>query len=625
MKTYKLLFLLIAISIGNFLFAQTPTIQWQQTYGGSIDDEGFAVQQTTDGGYIIAGWTYSNDGNSWGNHSVNDDYLVVKLKADGDTSWSRSFGGSDWDDARDVKQTNDGGYIVVGYSKSTDGDVSGNHGGSFDIWVIKLTLDGNIEWQKSLGGDDEEIGYSIQQTADNGYVIVGTTKSNNGDVTGNNGGLDIWVVKLFSNGNIDWSHCFGGSTEDQGRAIIQTSDNGYMIAGYTNSNNNDFSGLHNSAGGYYDCCLLKLDASGNKSWTKLYGGEVNDRYYSIKETSDNNFICGGSSSSGTGDLTVNKGGSDFWIVKVNSSTHSILWQKSYGGSNLDECFSIGLTTDGGYIAAGFASSNDMDVKGNHGATDYWIIKLTSSGDTSWTKTLGGSSNERQIDLASYGYGCQIQETADGGYIIGGTTQSSDGDISNFQGIEDYWIVKLNPTATTCNLSISPSKINVDSSSGSAKIYVTSSSNWTANLSSGCSWLTINPMSGTGDDSITVTYSANTSSILRSCSIMISCGSVTKLDTISQSGTTGFWELKINSFAVEVAPNPIINTANLSFEKPGFYQIIIRDIFGREINNFKTDFTNSVKLNFDKSANGVYFYKINGSDGKSAVGKIILNK
>jgi hypothetical protein len=169
-------------------------IEWQKCLGGTNWDVAYTIQQTSDGRFIVAGYTESNDGDVSGNHG-NSDYWVVKLDSSGDILWQKCLGGTSWDFANSIQQTSDGGFIVAGYTESNDGDVSGNHGGS-DAWVVKLNSSGDIEWQKCLGGTGDEYVNSIKQTSDGGFIVAGCTKSNDGDVLGNHGNDDSWVVKL---------------------------------------------------------------------------------------------------------------------------------------------------------------------------------------------------------------------------------------------------------------------------------------------------------------------------------------------------------------------------------------------------------------------------------------------
>lgn len=345
-------------------------------------------------------------------------------------SWQKSLGGSGEDAAYSIQQTSDGGYITIGYSSSDDGDASHNYG-DYDYWVVKLNSSGNIEWQKSMGGSDTDAPYCIRQTSDGGYIAAGRSYSNDGDVSGNNGNADYWVVKMNDTGNIVWEKSLGGSFNEEAYSIEQTTDGGYIVAGVTDSNDGDVSGNH----GEDDCWIVKLDGNGTLEWQKCLGGSLPDNNCVIRQTSDGGYIMAAVSISNDGDVSVNYGGHDYWVVKLNS-TGGIVWQKSYGGLASDTPNSVQQTADGGYVIAGFSYSNDGDVSGNHGNGDYWIAKLDASGNLQWQKSLGGSD----ADIAN-----AIMQTADGGYIIAGMIWSNDQDISGSHGSSDCWLVKLDST------------------------------------------------------------------------------------------------------------------------------------------------------------------------------------
>ena len=177
------------------------TIEWQKCLGGTSDDLANCINQTIDGGYIIAGFSNSIDNDVTGNHN-SDDYWIVKLDANGTIEWQKSLGGTFYDAAWFIQQTTDLGYIITGYSLSMDGDVTGNHGNG-DCWIVKLNSLGGIEWQKCLGGTSIDNAHSIQQTTDDGFIIGGFSDSNDGDVTGNHGNLDYWIIKLNSTVNVN--------------------------------------------------------------------------------------------------------------------------------------------------------------------------------------------------------------------------------------------------------------------------------------------------------------------------------------------------------------------------------------------------------------------------------------
>ncbi len=434
LKTMKKITLLLAVLVFGYTNAQTPTIQWQKTLGGSRYDGAYSVQQTTDGGYVVAGYTYSPDGDITGKHNTSiKDAWVVKLDAKGTLQWQKALGGYNGNEyAFSVKQTKDGGYIVAGMAGSTDGDVIGNHG-SNDSWLIKLDATGTIQWQKTLGGKSGDAAYSVLQTTDGGYFVVGTTDSIDGDVTGNHGGWDSWVVKLDTTGTLQWQKALGGSKYDYAQSVQQTIDGGYIVAGYTFSNDGDVKGNHSSN---IDSWVVKLDVSGTLQWQKTIGGAEFDYAYSVQQTTDAGYIVAGYSNSTDGDVDGNHGVYDFLVVKLDA-TGILQWQKSFGGSSDDKAYSVQQTTDGGYIVAGYTASNDGDLTGNHAGDDYWLVKLDATGVLQWQKSIGGAGQ----DVAN-----SVQQTADGGYIVAGYSNSPDGDVTGNHGSYDFWVVKLSPEA-----------------------------------------------------------------------------------------------------------------------------------------------------------------------------------
>ena len=428
MEIKNLLFTTFATLLSvSFAIAQ-PTIEWQKSLGGLGNDNSYSIQQTNDGGYIVSGVSDSNDGDVSGNHG-NTDFWVMKLTSIGTIEWQKSLGGTSDEDANSIQQTNDGGYIVVGGSESNDGDVSGNHG-SQDIWVVKLNITGAIEWQKSLGGTESESAFSIQQTNEGGYIVLGVSFSNDGDVSGNHGNGDYWAVKLSSIGTIEWQKSLGGTGQDVAFSIQQTTDGGYIVAGGSGSNDGDVTGNHGASNDYW---VLKLSSIGTIEWQKSLGGTGQDFAFSIQQTTDAGYIVAGLSNSNDGDVSGNHGASlDYWVVKI-SSLGAIEWQKSLGGSNSDQARSIQQTNDGGYIVTGESDSNDGDVSGNHGSQDIWVVKLNITGAIEWQKSLGGTESENVFT---------IQQTNDGGFIVAGGSSSNDGDVSGNHGDVDCWLVKL---------------------------------------------------------------------------------------------------------------------------------------------------------------------------------------
>jgi fimbrial isopeptide formation D2 family protein len=247
---------------------------WGKEFGGLRTSMAQGITKTNDGGYAIAGYTNCNDTTVTDNHGTNTyDFWILKLNATGTLQWKRCFGGSGDDKAYDIKQTTDGGYIVVGKNNSTNGNVTQSRG-SEDAWIIKLDNVGNLVWQKSLGGSNLDVFKSVIQTPDGGYIAVGNTFSNDLDVSGNHGNWDVWVVKLDATGNVVWKKCMGGSNMETGANIISSEDHAYLITGHTESNNGDVTG----ANGFADAWLIKIDDAGNIIWNKPAGSSTLDEY-----------------------------------------------------------------------------------------------------------------------------------------------------------------------------------------------------------------------------------------------------------------------------------------------------------------------------------------------------------
>jgi hypothetical protein len=346
-------------------------IIWKKVYGGSSFEFPFSIQQTADLGYIVGGKTSSNNGNVVGNHGESDAW-VLKLNSSGDIVWKKTLGGSYIDDFSTIIQTNDGGYMVAAETQSNDGDVLFNYDPFYkDVWLVKLDPDGNIAWQKTIGGNFTDDVKDIKQTADGGYVFVGRSSSTTGDLTGISPASGIWVVKIDSSGNMVWQKRFtGNQTVNNTNSIKQVSDGGYIIGAVTNSTNIPFSA--NSGG--IDNWVLKLDSTGNLQWQNLYGGSGDDFLIDIIQTLDGGYLATGSSNSINGDIIGNQGSLDVWALKI-SSTGNIQWQKPMGNSGDNNASSVKQTTDGGFIIAGSTNSNGGDVSGFHGGTDFWVIKL----------------------------------------------------------------------------------------------------------------------------------------------------------------------------------------------------------------------------------------------------------
>ncbi len=383
--------------------AQTvPPILWEKTYGGSSNDEGFYGIRTGDNGFAITGRTMSDDGDATGNHMAGtQDYLLIKTDSSGMVQWHKCYGGTDFDGSYSVMQTPDGGYALTGFASSNNGDVTGAHGNN-DFWVVKTDSAGTIQWQKALGGSNSDYSIQITGTYDGGYAVAGyTLTNNNGNVTGFHGVVDYWVTKLSSGGNLQWQKCYGGSFYDAGNFIVQTADSGFIVSGASGSNNGDVTGNH----GINDIWVMKTNASSTLLWQKSFGGSMNEGNANLVPTADGGFILSGFTASNDGDVSGNHGMEDIWIAKVDSALN-IEWQKCLGGSDVDFPGNIIQTNDGGFLLIGTTRSNDGDVSGNHGNEDVWVVKMNNAGTVLWKKCLGGSGVDQgksviQIPDGSY--------------------------------------------------------------------------------------------------------------------------------------------------------------------------------------------------------------------------------
>ncbi|HLP93896.1 MAG TPA: T9SS type A sorting domain-containing protein [Saprospiraceae bacterium] len=381
-------FIILLLFTGSLCHAQ-PSIQWQRTYGGTLSDGARSLQQTTDSGFIVVGTSVSDDGDVADPMGFNDCWLL-KLNSMGNLQWQRSLGGTNHDNAYSVKETSEGGFVVAGFSFSNDGDVSGNHGGA-DAWVVKLDSGGAILWQRCYGGSGTEEAWDIEETSDGGFVFVGRSSSSDGDLSVNNGSFDFWVVRLNQQGDLIWQKSLGGSNLDIGYSLTQTKDGGYIVAGESQSDDGDVTQNQGNS----DFWVIKLAADGKIVWEYSFGGSALDRANDIQPARDSGYVVFGQSASNDGDVQNARGNYDQWLIKI-SEQGLLEWEKSFGGTSDDFGQSVCVTQDVGYALLGFTSSTDWDVINNDGGKDFWVLKTSDSGDLEWQATLGGSDQERGI-------------------------------------------------------------------------------------------------------------------------------------------------------------------------------------------------------------------------------------
>lgn len=413
------------------LYSQGIDTLWTKTYGGPDDDEGRAIAQTSNQGYMIVGWKTSISTGS-------KDIYLIKTDADGDTLWTKTYGGTDAEYGVDFKQTGDGGWIILGETFS--------YGAGFnDIYIIRTDSLGDTLWTKIYGGTYYDKARAVTEAvdSDNGYLIVGATGS-----FGNGGNDDLYILRIDSLGDTLWTKTYGGLNWDWASSVQPTADSAYIIIGATNS----------YGAGYFDVYLIKINASGELLWQKTFGGTGDDRGEAVCQTSDQGYIITGMT------RTFGAGGEDLYLIKTDS-LGTIEWQKVYGGAQNERGYSLLETEDGGYIIAGYTMSFGA------GEWDVYLLKTDEYGDTLWTQTYGGMNG----DLAR-----SILKTQDGGYIIVGNTESFGA------GAKDVFVLKTapeleilerkNPCRETHLLQAEPDPftkkltIKIDAESGFLEIY-----------------------------------------------------------------------------------------------------------------------------------------------------------
>lgn len=345
----------------------------------------------------------------------------------------KTFGGTKNESAKSIVKTSDNGYLILGSTQSIDGDVTTTKTAiQYDFWLLKFDANDQLQWQKTYGGSKDEKAHQIIKTNDNGYAIIGQSKSNDGDLNSNNGFEDVWILKIDATGNILWKTTTGFSGTDQGFSLIQTSDNGYFIGSILDVTasgglGNARSAARHAGGDYWG---IKLDTNGNIIWRKYFGGTNTDTCYGVTETTDG-YLMVGSSDSNDVDINNNKGSYDFWVVKINK-TGTLLWEKSFGGDEIDEARAITPTNDGNFIIIGDTRSTNKDVTQNNGGADLWAIKIDIEGNLLWQKNYGGNS---------FDVGRSIHKTLDGGFLISGSSRSADNEFTN-KGQNDALILKI---------------------------------------------------------------------------------------------------------------------------------------------------------------------------------------
>ena len=392
--------------------SEPPTVEWDRTYGTASEEQARHMIQTSDSGYVIAGYNIEWVPMREGGH----DFWLVKTDMHGNTEWSQTYEVYIAAYSEPVIQTSDGGYAITG------------QGEGYDLWLIKTDALGNIEWARSYGGDDNYYAGSVIQTDDGGYAIAGKKGSFYA------GEQDVWLAKTDASGNVEWDRTYGGSNNDIQYSLIQTSDGGYAVAGATNS----------YGAGSYDAWLFKTDPTGNIEWSEVYGGAGGENAISLIETSEGGYALAGLTDS------YGAGSDDFWLIKTDSAGKAE-WNRTYGGDNYDHAWSVAQTRDGGYALAGDTKSFGA------GGYDFWLVKTDASGGMQWSQAYGGTGFDHALSVV---------QTDDGGYALAGYTASFGA------GSYDFWLVKLLAEKISAAVDIDPDTLNLKSNGEWITAYIT---------------------------------------------------------------------------------------------------------------------------------------------------------
>lgn len=411
-------------------------VDWIKNFGGAGEDTAQAIVQAQDGGFAVLGFSNSTDGDLAGKTTAVNDYWLLKLDAEGNLQWNKTYGGSKDDRGQSVVQTSDGGYAIVGYAMSDDGDGSNNEG-FHDNWILRLDVNGNILWEKSFGFSGHDHSYDVTETSDGGLFFTGFLDVTSSGGEGNEGkgnyltrhGVgEFWGTKLDIDGNLVWRRYFGGTNNDRSFGVLEANDGGILMAGASESNDFDVS----NSKGSYDFWVVKVSSTGTLLWESSFGGTGIDKSYDIVKTNDNSYVITGNTFSTDGDISKNNGESDVWLIKIDDNGN-LVWEKTFGGTGFDAARGLSLTSDGGFAIAGNSKSSDGDLNENNGENDLWLIKTDSNGNIVYQSTFGGPGLD---------YGFDTLETEDGSLILVGETASEDFPNLQLKGMTDLVVIKI---------------------------------------------------------------------------------------------------------------------------------------------------------------------------------------
>jgi len=437
----KNLFILITLwLISGTITAQVFNLQWDARFGGSLPDQFDKIIQTSDNGFLSGGTSSSTaDGDKTQNCILGTtDFWIVKTNETGVYDWDFTYGGNGHDALKSLIQTTDGGYLLAGTTESDAGyDVTEVSRGSQDYWMVKLNSTGQKEWDKRFGGSNTDYLYEVKEIPGGGYILTGYSFSDaDGDKTQNNvGNGDYWVIKTDNIGNKIWDKDYGGNDGDFSTCLDITGDGGFIIGGRTTSDSTGNVSHYNHGGS--DFWIVKLNSDGTKLWDKVYGGMYEERMFSIIETNNGGLMAGGNSDSpASGNVTHDTYMQDFWVVKMDASGN-IEWEDNYGGGWAEEISAVEQTSDGNFLVSGdsYSQGNFDKSENNLGVEQAWAIKIDTAGNKLWDKTIFSLGHDEA---------CLVKETHDGCYIAGIQCEADTGGYKTqpSQGAADYWMVKF---------------------------------------------------------------------------------------------------------------------------------------------------------------------------------------
>ncbi|WP_304132310.1 T9SS type A sorting domain-containing protein [Ignavibacterium album] len=558
-------------------FAQAPDTLWTKTFGGNNIDEALFVEQTSDSGFIITGYT-----NSYGAGS--SDLFLVRTNQFGDTLWQKTFGGSSTDEGYCVHQTSDGGYIIAGSTYS--------FGNSFmNTWLIKTDEFGDTLWTKTYGGNNYDYGYSVQQTADGGYIVVGGTASFGA------GNYDVFLIRTDQFGDTLWTKTYGGIDYDVGVCVQQTSDSGYIITGVTTS----------FGAGNDDVYCIRTNQDGDTLWTKTYGGIENDNGNFVQQTFGGGFIIIGNTRS------MGAGSSDILLLRITTNGN-VLWTKTYGGINPDFGNSVQQLSTGGFILCGKTGSYGA------GGYDAWIIRTSNNGDTLWTKTIGTGTEEN---------GNFVCQTFDEGFIIAGLASSID-----ING--DFWLIQLNPEGiipvelTSFSATVSDGDVNLNWVTATELNNSGFEIQRFALSAEPQAWVKIGFVNGNGTSSEVHNYSYKDQNPFEGTSYY-------RLKQIDLDGTFSYSnevEIEVKSpqefTLAQNYPNPFNPSTKISWQSPvsSWQTLKVYDVLGNGVvilvDEYKPAGNYEVQFDAANLPSGVYFYQLQAGN-YTGTKKLILTK